>query len=676
MDSENDPNQDFSHISNWRLIKIAAERLAGETRQNTFTRGDIINYINNVLLQASDEHRNPDSLNPCIQGVTVNARGGAPGCTNKNLFYRVSRGTYSLFSPSVHGRHLIEQYLEPLMNATRALGGDRAFIRLRRIREKTGEIYPEVRGIRDEVLDAIINYHTINMRARFGDKSWMFPIEGFERAPWLSNPTFLRGNRGEYRLLSEEELSVFHRLQEGGNQIIWQPEYNIEDLWADQDREEQSGVGPVTIESLLDKYRTDLNQIDALYQWASIPTFATAGWGLEENYPYITNNLKERYDLSHGESQELTDKLRRDCRLLLEERELSDDLRDEIRAKIEDKFGEHLCSRTIERLENSSTSVKGLVYVLFQLRDSLLSNHRYTKFSFTESGMNELSAQFYAAFTSKPLLESLVQIGIANKLLWITTAGKRHIEYLIPMYLDEMFSNIPTYIEIPPLPDVNSYIKKLFEERSYDQLRILDDLLQNKGLMKQSSLHGNIIPMERIVEICHEWAAISPLVYQKLEENLAGEKTRHIQEIREKLKQFLEELRTREYPRFNFLIERDKSFRVEYVDSPDLHIYIAPWISIDLISKMKDQDFSIVVVIHQSIPSLQRLFRDTNMGEQNMTILCIHEGQTYPIIYGEKHPLTDQFTNRFINEESVCPNCGTPWRKFVKYCGKCGTKIN
>jgi len=89
---------DYSRLPNWRLIEIAARELSKRSVDGTFTRREIIDFINNVLLKGC-EKRNPDSLNPMIQAVTVNVPGGAPGGIGKNILFRISRGRYRLFNP-------------------------------------------------------------------------------------------------------------------------------------------------------------------------------------------------------------------------------------------------------------------------------------------------------------------------------------------------------------------------------------------------------------------------------------------------------------------------------------------------------------------------------------------------------------------------------------------------
>src|SRR6266498_2522939 len=78
---------------NWILLKECAYELH-EMGIVPFKRGQLIECV---------RRKHPDipesSLNPMIQGMTVNLNGGAPGGIGKNLFYSVGRGMFELYDP-------------------------------------------------------------------------------------------------------------------------------------------------------------------------------------------------------------------------------------------------------------------------------------------------------------------------------------------------------------------------------------------------------------------------------------------------------------------------------------------------------------------------------------------------------------------------------------------------
>lgn len=74
----------------WRLVETSAHELTDAGR-SPFTRRDLISCI-----QAIDSSIGADSINPIIQGVTDNLRGGAPGAVGKDILHSVARGQFVL----------------------------------------------------------------------------------------------------------------------------------------------------------------------------------------------------------------------------------------------------------------------------------------------------------------------------------------------------------------------------------------------------------------------------------------------------------------------------------------------------------------------------------------------------------------------------------------------------
>src|SRR4051812_34607703 len=82
-------------VTIWGLIQRCAEEL---TRNGVtpFSRGQLIRCI-----QRTNPEYGPDSINPIIQGITDNLRGGAPGAVGKNTLHSVSRGQFVLLHSPV-----------------------------------------------------------------------------------------------------------------------------------------------------------------------------------------------------------------------------------------------------------------------------------------------------------------------------------------------------------------------------------------------------------------------------------------------------------------------------------------------------------------------------------------------------------------------------------------------
>ena len=81
----------------WEAVHLCAKEL-DRNGHTPFTRGDIIKCV-----QSKIPNCKPDSINPIIQGLTDNLRGGAPGAAGKNLLHSVGRGLFTLRTSSSVG---------------------------------------------------------------------------------------------------------------------------------------------------------------------------------------------------------------------------------------------------------------------------------------------------------------------------------------------------------------------------------------------------------------------------------------------------------------------------------------------------------------------------------------------------------------------------------------------
>ena len=74
----------------WELLRDSAVELT-RIGQTPFTRGDLVSSVQSKSPDCPD-----NSINPIIQGITDNLRGGAPGAVGKNILHSVGRGQFIL----------------------------------------------------------------------------------------------------------------------------------------------------------------------------------------------------------------------------------------------------------------------------------------------------------------------------------------------------------------------------------------------------------------------------------------------------------------------------------------------------------------------------------------------------------------------------------------------------
>ena len=93
-------------MSIWMLVQQCARELT-DNGVSPFTRSDIIKCV-----QRKNAAFGPDSINPIIQGLTDNLRGGAPGAVGKKILHSVGRGLFVLSGEnSEHKKPLTNNHL-------------------------------------------------------------------------------------------------------------------------------------------------------------------------------------------------------------------------------------------------------------------------------------------------------------------------------------------------------------------------------------------------------------------------------------------------------------------------------------------------------------------------------------------------------------------------------------
>lgn len=115
-----------------------------------------------------------------------------------------------------------ERVIDRALRVARTLGAHRRPVALADLRQGYWDAYPEATaGQSADSFDATISFHTVNMQSRFPK-----PGDPGAQAPWKTEPLFARVGPGEYRLLSDAELSRFRELLEAGDPRVLASEYD------------------------------------------------------------------------------------------------------------------------------------------------------------------------------------------------------------------------------------------------------------------------------------------------------------------------------------------------------------------------------------------------------------------------------------------------------------------
>ncbi len=115
--------------------------------------------------------------------------------------------------------------------------------------------------------------------------------------------------------------------------------------------------------NLTEKYKDDIVLLDGLLQWALNPTSMKAGYGINENYPYIQNNLEITFELSHKEVQDKVTILKRECDKLIKNYMMTYDLRKFIIKIITEKYFYHFKRSFLEKIKEASPETMKFLYL-------------------------------------------------------------------------------------------------------------------------------------------------------------------------------------------------------------------------------------------------------------------------------------------------------------------------
>ena len=407
------------------------------------------------------------------------------------------------------------------------------------------------------------------------------------------------------------------------------------------------------VTSLLEKYRDNLPMLDAINQWAMNPTPKSAGYGIEENYPYILSNLEKRYP--HINCEDVVQKLKKEMDSPVVSREDIYQIRREIVERVKELYTKKFQEQIVQNLTSATLKQKKLIYTIAKVQET-----------FGSFNPDHLDAFYNVIFGEKaPSLEELIGVGIVNKLLWIKSRREKKDSYEVPPYVKEVLRDVDKFLKIErPSPDVAKHIKKLFEEKDTLSLIQLEEILNSKeGFRYESSFH--LKPVEGFIGKCRDYYVISPLVIDDARKVLKEEKEKRLKRFAHLLREFISQIR-KEYG-------AKASAKFEYIDQCDCYrgeillpqngygyeeveIILSAWSSSKLLKSFfhyrdypdTGNKYLIGIFTFQALPEvIEFIFKkpiteiDLSRVPFNITLVCFLDGGEALQIFGKKPKILD-----------------------------------
>lgn len=246
------------------------------------------------------------------------------------------------------------------------------------------------------------------------------------------------------------------------------------------------------IRDTLAQYLDDEVMLDAFFQWSTNPTSMSAGYGLEENYPYIKKNLMSRYGFSPIEADKRINEMKTKCDAFINEAKL-------FPLKERQKIGEvqrTLCNilsqgdyETVRRqgvirrlcaVGEETKKALLLFNLLENFKASLSANDLTAPPDYYSDRQSEFQAYYKSIFDDiAPILkvtQEIVQSGAYNELYWLpsptskSSPGPTRVKSvaLTNGELEELGT------KLPPIPDVLSLLESYWQKKEFDVLRFVD----------------------------------------------------------------------------------------------------------------------------------------------------------------------------------------------------------
>jgi len=268
------------------------------------------------------------------------------------------------------------------------------------------------------------------------------------------------------------------------------------------------------IKELIKKNTNDIIMLDGLLQWALNPTSMSAGYGIEENYPYIERNLKTTHELTSIEAKNIIEILKADCDKLIELSQDKDDIGNFQKLIIEElsnyQYIKLFKDFFLKRKKKSSIKVINFLNIY---KNCPLKNYPC------------LNVQYNAIYRKELPEEDLIHLGILKPLYWISSGSsgdKEIIPKFIP-FLDNIMANLKLKKWRPDKPNVKEFLSNLIATRDLNTYAFLKELHEkNKLCTLLSKKKSEITPKKGVIGIFPsqdselQYAGVSFLIQKQL----------------------------------------------------------------------------------------------------------------------------------------------------------------
>ncbi|WP_332445765.1 ATP-binding protein [Dehalococcoides mccartyi] len=427
------------------------------------------------------------------------------------------------------------------------------------------------------------------------------------------------------------------------------------------------------VRDTLARYQNDEVMLDAFFQWATNPTSMSAGYGLEENYPYIKKNLALRHGLTPGEAEKHLSTLKEICGILLTEAEQLPDDKYRI-GHVQKRLSDILCQGdykdlrlqgVLRRLKEASEETRKAL-LLFNLLEDDGASVSAVNFTNPPAQYSNHQSEFQAYYKSifgevSPVLRvarEIVAVGAYNELYWVPspTAKSRAQPILVKAMLPSNAELEGLGSRLPPEPDVPE-ILEAYWEKDTEVLRLVDII--------SHTLHGVAeideplpVNIPKFIGLHGKTAAFSPAIRNDAKQYTELAKDEKLFPVRQTLEKALLAVEKLVEPEAGLGVLWTEQGEVvwKFTTTPPLYVYLAPWLSTSIQTlapsriNFQEKPHVLFVIPYQSrasfVKSLERhsgySLKETRWEKSLGLLTDLERTEDFQLIVGQRHPFVDK----------------------------------
>ena len=372
--------------------------------------------------------------------------------------------------------------------------------------------------------------------------------------------------------------------------------------------------------------------IDAFAQFSQNPTSMSAGYGIEQNYPLIGENLKKRYNLGKMATDNILGFLKESFgqmrQVNYEVYFWRDTIADYIKSKYTENFLQWFDSLYDHLDEEGKKRFLFLLYALLYTK-SVIDLHRwFSSFFDKEEILPQLNTE-----------DSLVRWGLGNFLHYRTTSGYVERQFVVSHLLDNLRKRFKEKIPIE-----EKQIEDFFKGLLLDNIKLLEKCSKQTPPVFYNTLGRITQTAPLIVESSKSYFGISPFALDNIKELIKAEKENLTEKWKEKFYKVLNSFVKQNYPYAELKsildVEGAYCWEIRYVETPEkapisTTVVLSPYLFpvtpystiLDEVRRTSSSPLNMIFLIKETLPTIADVLR--YVSKRNLVFLFDEGSQSF-----------------------------------------------